>query len=261
MVDVGRQVMAGLVERRRADHAAGRQGIDDMGPLQIGVGIRRMRDLERQPRQRKSGVARSGAEPDDALALVRPVFVEPEARVRDVDLRLRQALRPEAHVMALARTVADRLLEADVLAAAEEIERAEGRGRIGRVEHEGPDHAPCAFGAERVGARPAGGGKGRGELREVAHEREIDRIARQAVAGHRIGRHMLAVEDFEAHAHRIGQHDIGRREIGRAEREDQRQFLIREAEDDEDDQPDGEGAERQNRHTLKKADQVSHAGL
>src|SRR5580698_1043962 len=97
------------------------------------------------------------------------------------------------------------------------------------------------------------------KLRQIADEREIDRIARQAIAGDRVTRHMLAVLDFQAHANGIGQDEISRREIGRAEREDQRQFLMREAEDDENDQPDREGAESQNRHALQKADQVSHA--
>jgi hypothetical protein len=72
----------------------------------------------------------------------RTVGVQPELRRRQFVFALLQIGRPEAHMMALARAVVDRLLEADVLAAPEEVERAERRGGVGLVENECLAHPP-----------------------------------------------------------------------------------------------------------------------
>ena len=57
-------------------------------------------------------------------------------------VRALQAQRPEADVVALARAHVDRFLEADILLAAEQVERTERRGRIRPVQYEGDSHPP-----------------------------------------------------------------------------------------------------------------------
>ena len=59
-----------------------------------------------------------------------------------VFFRALQAQRPEADVVALARAHVDRFLEADILLAAEQVERTERRGRIRPVQYEGDGHPP-----------------------------------------------------------------------------------------------------------------------
>ena len=85
-----------------------------------------MRNLKCQLCEGKAGIFRAGTDPENALAIWRPVGVEPEA---GCVYRFPCALEgqcPKSNVMALARAVIDRLLEADVLATSKKIERAEG---------------------------------------------------------------------------------------------------------------------------------------
>ena len=100
--------------------------------------------------------------PTQSAGLVngRTVGVEPEVRIVQGLVVPLQAQRPEADVMALARAHVDRLLEADVLAAPEQKERAERRGGVGPVEHERYGHAPGAGQIERLRFRPARREKG-----------------------------------------------------------------------------------------------------
>src|SRR5271154_5228886 len=105
---------------------------DDVIPLGIGVGVGGMSDLEREPGQGETGILGAGSDPIDACGFRRPVGVEPEARGAQRLVRARDAQCPEPDVMALARTVIDRLLEADVLAAPEQIEGTERSGRARR---------------------------------------------------------------------------------------------------------------------------------
>jgi hypothetical protein len=101
--------------------------------------------------------------------------------------------------MALARAVVDRLLETNVLASSEQVERAKWGRRIGRVEDERSHHAPRARYAQPIGLRPTGGREGGAELPEGANQRQVDRISRQPVAGEGVARHVLVLENLEAH--------------------------------------------------------------
>src|SRR4029078_11536062 len=99
-------------------------------------------------------------DPEHAFIIRWTVGVQPEACGSPGPglLGPREAQGPEPDVVALARAVVDRLLEPNVLGAAEQIECAERGGRIGRVEREGPDHTPGAGAAAPVGLRPREGG-------------------------------------------------------------------------------------------------------
>ena len=88
------------------------------------------------------------------------IGVQPEFRIVQRFVAPLQAQRPEADVMAFARAHVDRLLEADVLSAPKQKERAERRGGVGPVEHEGHDHPPGAGQIERRRFRPARREKG-----------------------------------------------------------------------------------------------------
>jgi len=87
------------------------------------------------------------------------IGIEPELR-RVGLLGTIQAERPKADVVALAWTAVDRLLEAYVLLAAKEVERAERCRRVRPIEDERQGHSPGTFEAERIGNDPAGACKG-----------------------------------------------------------------------------------------------------
>src|SRR6185369_3280594 len=101
-----------------------------------------MRDLERQAGQREARIPGAGAHPDHRLPFVRTVGVAPETGLSPRALGARDAQGPKPDVVAFTRAVIDRFLKADVLAAPEQIQRREGRGRIRLVENESPYHAP-----------------------------------------------------------------------------------------------------------------------
>src|SRR5262249_15474614 len=107
---------AGFGQRHLADGAGPLQRANDEIALGVGVAIGRVRDLEGEPREPDSRVLGSGARPHHALALGRTIGVEPKARRIGTGGEMLEAFAPEAHVVALARAVADRLLETDVLA-------------------------------------------------------------------------------------------------------------------------------------------------
>src|SRR5713226_9636993 len=113
---------------------------------------------------------------------------------------MRQAQSPEANVMAFSRAAIDRLLETDVLAASEKIERAEWRCGIGGVEYECSNHAPRTSHPEPIGGLPPGDCKGGVKLSERTCKHKINRVAGQPVASNRVARHAPALKDFEAHA-------------------------------------------------------------
>ena len=131
-----------------------------------------------------------------------------------------QSERPEADVMALARTVVDGLLEAHILGPPEQVEGAEWSGRIGCVEDERLRHSPGARQPQPIGCRPAGRPESGVKLIAGSDEHDVHRIARQPVAGGREARDGFALEDLETHAHHARQHDVGRDRVGYAEAQD-----------------------------------------
>jgi hypothetical protein len=58
--------------------------------------------------------------------------------------------------------------------------------------------------------------KGAAKLSEIANQREVHRIAGQAIAGHGVAGHALALEHLEAHAHSPRQNEIRRDTVGEA---------------------------------------------
>ena len=87
-------------------------------------------DLEAQSGQRKSGVLCRRSDPQRPFVVGRATRIKPERRRVDGLLDTFEGQSPEANVVPLARAIANRLLEADVLAAAKEVERAEGSHRV-----------------------------------------------------------------------------------------------------------------------------------
>src|SRR6202035_668853 len=75
-------------------------------------------------------------------------------------------------------------------------------------------------------------------------EDEVDRVARKSVASDGEARHALALQDLETHADDARQEHIGRERIDETQRQNCRQPAVGEAEN-EDDQPDAEGAQRE----------------
>ena len=121
------QAFAFLVPPHLADDAGPFQLAKDEITLRVGVGIGRVGDLEGQFRQRDPCVPCAGAYPHDRRVEQRPIDVEPEFNFVERVSRPLQAQRPEADVVALARAHVDRFLEADILLAAEQVERTEMR--------------------------------------------------------------------------------------------------------------------------------------
>src|SRR5918993_111180 len=103
-----------------------------------------MGDLKREVGEGQARVPRASPDPENAFVVWWTVGVQPEACRSPSPgvLGPHEAQGPEPDVMALARAVVDRPLKPDVLAASEQIEGAERGSWIGRVEHEGSDHAP-----------------------------------------------------------------------------------------------------------------------
>ena len=254
MVDVGRwQPLTRLIDRDTGDRRIVLQLIQHVVAFEIGVRIGRMRDLKCQPRQREAGILGGRPDPEHRHIKRRTIGVEPEIGAAQRDPGMIEAQRPKSHVMALARTVADRLLKSPVLTAAEQIERTERRRRIRLVEHESFGHAQAARHAELVGNRPAALGEGCVQLRDGADQHQIDRIARKSVAGRRIARHPLALQNLQAHANGPWQDQIGGYAVGHRHRHDPGQSVVGGVEDDEDDQPDAEDAQRRDNRPLNHA--------
>ena len=80
---------------------------------------------------------------------------------------------------------------------------------------------------------------------------EVDRVAREPVAGDSEARHLLALEDFEARPHDARQDDIGRKGIGARHRQDRRKPAVGDAEH-KDDQPDSKDSKRKHRQALNE---------
>lgn len=209
-----------------------------------------MGELEGEFGEGEARVSRSGADPERGAINGRTVGVEPEVRIVQRLFVPLQAQRPEADVMAFARAHVDRLLEADILSAPEQKERAERRGGVGPVEHERYGHAPGAGQIERRGFRPARCEKGGAQFAEFAHKDDVDRVSRKSIAGEGEARHALSLQDFQAHADDARQEHIGRERIHQAQRQNCRHSRVGEAEN-EDDQPDAQGAQRQDSQAPK----------
>src|SRR4051812_36726328 len=145
MIDAfGGETLTRLIHFHRRDGSDALQLSDDKVALDIRVRVGGMGDLKREMGQGQTRISRARPNPENAFAVGWTIGIQPEARGSPGPgvLGTREAQGPEPYVMALPGTVADRLLKPDVLATSEQIERAE-RGRwIGRVEHEGSDHAP-----------------------------------------------------------------------------------------------------------------------
>ena len=146
-----KQILSGLIFLHRLDRSIFHQLGDDIVALSVCVRICGMGNLKCQSSERQAGVSCAGPDPKNALNLRWPVGVQPETRGSPCILGTRQAQRPKSYVMALPRTVIDSLLKTDVLAAPEEIERAERGGGIWRVEYEGSNHAPRACQTQSIG--------------------------------------------------------------------------------------------------------------
>ena len=141
-----------------------RQFAKEQIALGVYVGRNAMRDFLGVAAELHADIAGRGADPD------RPSVV-------------RLVGTPEANVIAFARAVADRLFKGEIFLAAEEEEIAHGRARVGFVENGIDDDALIAAQAERISVAPAGGAHGTDDICFAADERDIQRIAWDAIPG------------------------------------------------------------------------------
>lgn len=131
MVDVlGDQFVCRFVEGYVFDYARLPEFVDDVAPFGVGVRSRGVRHLEGESGKGEANVLCGSADPKHAVIFVGAVGVEPETCCIDIGFDLREALRPKADVMPLARAVIDGPLKADVLASSEKIEGAERGSRV-----------------------------------------------------------------------------------------------------------------------------------
>ena len=158
----------------------------------------------------------------------------------------------------LARTVANRLLEADVLATAKQIERAEGGLRIRLVQDEGAGHSPRTGKIKRIGLRPARRRERALELMHRADQSEVDGIARQSIAGDRIAWHMALLKNPSSHSDGARQDYIGGDAIREGDGERHRKVLVGAHEYHEGDEPNDGGAERQDQETPQEKFEKPH---
>ena len=129
----GGEPLARLIDIDVADDATLLEFSDDEIALGVRVGIGGVRHLKCQPREREAGIFGAGSDPQDLAMVRRAILIQPKAHPAQHGLGALEAQRPKAHVMTPARAVVDGFLEADILAAAIKIERAERRGRVGPV--------------------------------------------------------------------------------------------------------------------------------
>jgi len=160
VIDAGDKRFPGALQHHVADGATPCELGNDEIALGVDVVRGRVSELEGELGEGEAGVPRSRPDPERGFANRWTIGVQPEFRIVQRFVAPLQAQRPEADVMALARAHVDRLLEADVLSAPEQKERAERRGGVGPVEHEGHDHPPGAGQIERRRFRPARREKG-----------------------------------------------------------------------------------------------------
>ncbi len=128
---------------------------------------------------------------------------------------------PEADMMALVGTAADRLLEGKVLAAALVEEIGDGRIGIGAVEQDALGDARARLQCDGVGRLPARTLERGHDLVLVADKRDIEGIARDALRG--VGGHRPAGEArlVLVVGPERGQDDVGQQRIGRRAARDQ----------------------------------------
>ena len=105
-----------------------------------------------------------------------------QRRSRSAALR-RSSRNARDDVVALTRAVPDRLFKGEILLAAEEEEITHGRSRWGFLKDGIDDDAFIAAQAERVSSAPASGAHGPDDICFAAHERNIERVAGDAIPG------------------------------------------------------------------------------
>src|SRR5262249_61734104 len=110
------------------DDSAIPQLSDDKIPLSMRIPTGRVSDLERELSQREPGILGPSSDPVNVGIMRWPIGVKPEFGRTPCGLDERCIQSPKSNVMALPWATINCLLEADVLAPAEKIKRAE-RGR------------------------------------------------------------------------------------------------------------------------------------
>src|SRR3954447_11659210 len=90
-----------------SDPAVIRELPDQELAFAIGVRVRRMGDLETEPREREPDILRGGAHPHGTLAIRWSGGREPESRGVEGLLRALDGDPPKANVVALARAIID----------------------------------------------------------------------------------------------------------------------------------------------------------
>ena len=158
----------------------------------------------------------------DADAAVEGGVAEPH---RPLFLALLQHL-PEPHMMAAIGAATVRLLEREVLAAAEIVQVADRRVAIGPVQQHAAGDFDRRSQRDRIGGIPAGGVHGADHVPGVADQSDIDRIAGNALPGprhHRQCREPLLV--FVMGPQRR-QHDIGEQAVDAGKQQQQQRGAL-----------------------------------
>ncbi|SIT53332.1 hypothetical protein BQ8794_110138 [Mesorhizobium prunaredense] len=168
-----------------------------------------------------------------------------------------EAESPKTDVMALARAVIDGLLEPNVLRSPKEIQSAERRGGIGRVQQKRSYHPPRTCHSQTVGRGPTRCCKGFAELLKSADEDEIYRIAGQTISGDCVPRDEFAMKNLQAHSDHVWQNNIGGQAVRKTHCQEPWKSVVRSIENDEDYQPNADYAQKENQDPLAKARQQS----
>jgi hypothetical protein len=164
-------------------------------PLDVGVLVDLVRDLQGEERETDRTIEGPGRE---------PVHPGPAGEQPAV------GAAPEPHVMPFGRILGDLLLVREVLPPVEEEQRADGRLVVTAPGEGCGNDLPRRPEGDVIRARPAGRGECRLKLHGRAGDREVDGVAEQAVA--RAGTTDEVVGDVQLRQDPVQprQHEIGK---------------------------------------------------
>lgn len=164
--------------------------------------------------QAKAGVSGARADPDMRSRRIDAQRPRPVCEIVVSKLRV-DICRPEADVMSFPRAAANPFLEADVLPAAEQIERAERGGRIGMIENEVDRHSCGRAKRQPIRIMPACRRECRVELLLRADQDDVNWICRKAVCCACDSGNTVAAENRHARMNDQRQDHIGCESVGK----------------------------------------------
>ena len=146
---------------------------------------------------------------------------------------------PEPHMVPLRRVALHLLLVRHILLVPEQEQRADRRLVVAPPQHGRPDDAPAGPQRHVVGARPPRLPHGVVELRLGAEQREIDRVAEQAVAGAGPADEVVRNVDLGQDAVQPREHEVRQHDPEQHEEQDEEPAPLEALREHEPGQPDG----------------------